>query len=106
METHAKNEGKRMKIYGNCRSLKNLLCTIFAAEQRGNKLIYLIDEKLEETGKSLSLACGIHTNDPPMFPPLWSKLGKSEKSTDCPLLVLHTLFESGIYRVKDIILPN
>ena len=49
---------------------RNLLCTIFAAEQRGNKLIYLIDEKLEETGKSLSLACGIHTNDPPMFPPL------------------------------------
>ena len=93
--------GKEWKYMGIVDLKKNLLCTIFAAEQRGNKLIYLIDEKLEETGKSLSLACGIHTNDPPMFPPLWSKLEKSEKSTDCPLLVLHTLFESSIYRVKD-----
>ena len=75
-------------------------------EQIGNNLLYLIDEKSDETGKSLSLACAIHTNDPPICPSFWSKLGKSKKSTEFPSLVLHTPFESNIYWVKKFILIN
>ena len=75
---------------------KNILFTTFATEQIASNLICRIDEKSEETGNSLSLACGIHTNDAPISPEFESKLGKSEKSTDCESLVIHTPFESNI----------
>ena len=67
----------------------------------GKNLICSIDEISEETGKSLSMECGVHTNDVSVSPRVGSKFGKSsEKSTNSESLVFHSPFASNIYRGK------